>query len=74
MDCSEWREERNFVSKQMEKIGTEGVRRFPRNGAFNYSKTCFLGYCEMQRATTLRQGFDDSAQYIQHCIDDLNGA
>ena len=37
----------------------------------NYDKAVFLRYCEMQKAAALRAGHDDSATFIQHCIDDL---
>jgi hypothetical protein len=31
----------------------------------------FLRYCRMQKAMAEREGKHDSAQYIQHCIDEL---
>lgn len=40
----------------------------------NNDRATFVRYCEMQRDAATRDGRDDSAQYIQHCIDDLKGA
>ncbi len=37
----------------------------------NYDLDTFIRYCRMQRDTATREGFHDSAQYIQHCLDDL---
>jgi hypothetical protein len=38
---------------------------------FNGDLAVFLRYCEMQRDCATRDGKHDSAEYIQHCIDDL---
>jgi len=38
----------------------------------NYSRETFVRYCEMQRNQATKEGRFDSAQYIQHCIDDLS--
>jgi hypothetical protein len=40
----------------------------------NHDCATFVRYCEMQRDAATREGFHDSAQYIQHCIDDLTAA
>lgn len=37
----------------------------------NYDLPTFLRYCEMQRDVAAREGFHDTALYIQECIDDL---
>lgn len=39
----------------------------------NFDKATFIRYCEMQRDAAARAGRHDSAEYIQHCIDDLKG-
>jgi hypothetical protein len=38
---------------------------------FSGDRYCLVRYCEMQRDCATRDGHHDSAQYIQHCIDDL---
>jgi len=40
--------------------------------SFNNDWECFKRYCTMQRDTATREGFHDSAQYIQHVLDDLS--
>jgi len=39
----------------------------------NNDTPTFIWYCEMQRDAATREGFHDSASYIQHCINDLKG-
>ena len=63
MQQREWVIECAFIS------GAADVRgKLP---AFNHDTACFIRYCEMQRNSAVREGFDDAAQYIQHCIDDM---
>lgn len=58
-----WAQECSYIAKVTDKGG--------RAREMNNDKATFIRYCTMQRDTAARQGFDDSAQYIQHCIDDL---
>jgi len=39
--------------------------------ALNNDTATFIRYCTMQRDMATREGRHDSAQYIQHCLDDL---
>lgn len=65
MKLSEWVEECNYVAEQTEPfVRGCGPSEFANSSAF-------LRYCEMQRDTATREGFHDTAQYIQHCIDDV---
>lgn len=57
-DENEWRKECNFLTAEMDKPAAQ------RMGSF-------LSYCKMQRDAAVRHHRDDSAQYIQHIIDDL---
>lgn len=65
MKLSEWVEECKYVAEQTEP--------FVRGWGPSEFEDCaqFTRYCEMQRDTATREGFHDSAQYIQHCLDDL---
>lgn len=65
MTCGEWVAECAYISDVTDKRGN--VREM------NYDHATFLRYCEMQRDRATREGMHDSAQYIQHCIDDLKG-
>lgn len=71
--ANEWREECNYIAHQTDTVGAHGVRRCERNPSFGHDKQCFLDYCVMQRECAERDGVPDAAQYIQHCIDDLQG-
>jgi len=62
-DANFWREECNYIAAVTDKKG-----RVP---AMNNSTAVFRRYCEMQRNTAEREGFFDTATYIQECIDDL---
>lgn len=62
-DANFWREECNYIAAVTDKKG-----RVP---AMNNSTATFRRYCEMQRNTAEREGFFDTATYIQECIDDL---
>ena len=70
--CDEWRDECNYIS-QATTDALSGrpsqIRRGLEN--FNNDRACFVRYCEMQRNCATSDGRHDSAQYIQHCIDDL---
>jgi hypothetical protein len=63
MNANDWREECNYISDVTDKRGN--VKEM------NYDKATFVRYCEMQRDVATREGFHDTAQYIQHCLDDL---
>lgn len=65
-DANWWREECDYISDV-----TDDKDNIPLT--FHRDRDCFKRYCEMQRNTAVRDGLDDSAQYIQHCIDDLEG-
>jgi hypothetical protein len=58
-----WVQECQYIAQVTEKKGDVP--------AMNRDLPTFIRYCEMQRDTASREGFDDSAQYIQHCLDDL---
>lgn len=58
-----WREECNFCAGLAEKKG--------RVKAMNYDTATFVRYLEMQRDTAAREGYDDSATYLQEIIDDM---
>ena len=67
MNIGEWREECVYIGDTTASViaGTDPLTNF------NGSKECFIRYCKMQRDSAEREGFHDTAQYIQHCIDDL---
>lgn len=67
MGLIEWREECVYVQETTDSLlaGTEPL------ALFNGDPSCFLRYCYMQRNAAARESFHDSAQYIQHCIDDM---
>ena len=62
-DAAMWTGECRYISAVTDKKGN--VREM------NFDKATFVRYCEMQRDSAERNGFYDSATYIQHCIDDL---
>jgi hypothetical protein len=64
-DAYEWAQECSYIARVTDKRGN-----VPE---MNHDKATFIRYCEMQRDAATRDGQDDSAQYIQHCIDDLKG-
>jgi hypothetical protein len=59
----DWTDECRYISEVTDKKG--------RVKEMNYDKAVFVKYCVMQRDAATKQGFFDSATYIQHCIDDL---
>lgn len=61
-----WQRECTYISEASEQRGE--VPEMQPGG-----KETFIRYCEMQRDAAQREGYDDSAQYIQHCLDDLKG-
>lgn len=61
---AQWASECGYISKITDMRG--------QVVAMNNCKATFIRYCEMQKASATRQGFHDSATYIQHCIDDLS--
>jgi hypothetical protein len=58
----DWQAECGYISLAADKKGK--IREF------NFDTDCFIRYCEMQRDAADKQGFFDSAEYIQQCIDD----
>jgi hypothetical protein len=66
MDALEWTKECAFISN-----ATDEAKRGKIGLEFNGDLACLRRYCEMQRNTAIREAFYDSAEYIQHCIDDL---
>lgn len=67
MNVSEWREECAYIGDTT----TSALAGTDPLAAFNGDPACFMRYCEMQRNSAEREGFDDAAQYIQHCLDDM---
>lgn len=59
----EWAQECQYISRVAEQRGSVSE--------MNHSLDTFMAYCLMQRDSATRGGFHDAAQYIQHCIDDL---
>ena len=68
MNTLEWVEECKYISDQTERV----KGGFPGK-EFNYDTECFRNYCRMQINTATREGFHDSAEYIQQCLDDIEG-
>lgn len=62
----EWSKECTYISDQTQQVKAG----FPGK-EFNYDTNCFRRYCLIQKALSKRQGFLDSAEYIQHCLDDI---
>lgn len=62
-DANEWRQECIYISNLLTKRG-----KVPE---MNYDLATVARYCSVQRDAAEREGFHDSAQYIQHCIDDI---
>lgn len=71
----DWSRECEYISHVTDKcLRTDRGEKHPEMRNFNFDRACFIRYCEMQRTSATRDGHHDSAQYIQHCIDDLQGA
>lgn len=71
--AQDWKEECQYISNVTDKVLHSDLgekHKAMRN--FGYERSCFESYCEMQRDVAARDGFDDAAQYIQHCLDDLS--
>jgi hypothetical protein len=66
MTLTEWVKECTYIASVTDKRGN--VREM------NHDAATFIRYCEMQRNAAEREGFDDSALYIQECIDDLKAS
>jgi hypothetical protein len=65
MNALDWTEECKYIAEQTEPF----VRGW---GPSEYEdKAQFLRYCTMQRNSATREKFHDAAQYIQHCMDDM---
>lgn len=69
MSPFEWSRECTFIQNVTDQVlsGT----RFSLRESFNDEPAAFVRYCGMQRDLATRQGRDDAATYIQHCLDDL---
>ena len=63
MKLSDWVDECRYIARVTDKQGS--VREM------NNDKATFIRYCEMMRDQAEREGFFDSALYIQECLDDL---
>ncbi len=64
----DWAAECRYIA-----AATDNAMRGNVPAEFNGDRGIFIRYCEMQRNAATRDGRDDSAQYIQHCIDDMEG-
>ena len=60
-----WTEECTWISNATQRKGIVSE--------CNNDKACFLRYCIMQRDTATHDKFFDAAEYIQQCIDELEG-
>jgi hypothetical protein len=70
-----WSSECDYISHVTDKcLHTPAGEQHAAMHNFNFDKACFIGYCQMQRDCAKRDGKDDAAQYIQHCLDDLGEA
>lgn len=67
MNANQWREECVYISETV----TSALAGSDPLSSFNGDPAALVRYCEMQRDTATREGFHDSAQYIDHCIDDM---
>lgn len=63
MNATDWKTECVYIAHVTDVRGNVSE--------FNHDRECFTRYCEMQRDTATREGFLDTATYIQHCIDDM---
>jgi hypothetical protein len=59
----EWSQECRYISDTADKQG--------KVKEMNYDLPTFIRYCEMQRDAAKREGREDSALYIQECLDDM---
>lgn len=68
MNANEWREECVYIDETVTSFlaGTDPLHNF------NGDPACLVRYCVMQRNSAARDGADDAAQYIQHCLDDMD--
>lgn len=74
-DELKWSQECRYISDTTDKfILARKAGKRPNVHEMNDSEETFLGYCLMQQRMAEREGFDDTVQYIQHCLDDLEGA
>jgi hypothetical protein len=62
-DANAWREECNYIDRVAGKKG--------KVSEMGFHLETFITYCEMQRDVATKHGFHDTAQYIQHVIDDM---
>lgn len=67
MNVKQWQAECAYIARVTDGIARGGS--VPDD--FNGDRAVFIRYCKMQRNAATRDGRDDSAQYIQHCIDDV---
>jgi hypothetical protein len=66
-----WKSECVYISGITDRVQRGDKTRALDN--FSGSTQTLIRYCEMQRGFAAADGCDDSAQYIDHCIDDLKG-
>jgi len=69
-----WQKECAYISQVTDNVlrGSASDKRATLAN-FSGSTDTLIRYCEMQRDFAEKDGFFDSAQYIDHCIDDLKG-
>ena len=69
-----WQKECAYISQVTDNV-LHGSASDKRRTLVNFSNNVdtLIRYCEMQRDFATKDGFFDSAQYIDHCIDDLKG-
>ena len=63
MFARQWVQECEYISRVTERNG--------KVSEFNYDPSCFARYCRMMAGKAEKQGFYDSAEYIQQCADEL---
>jgi len=60
---AQWVEECKFIADVTDVQG--------KTAQFNHDTECFRRYFDMQAKEADKQGFNDSAEYIRQCMDDL---
>lgn len=65
-DANQWREECAYISRVTDQRGNVAE--------MNHSAEVFRDYLRMQQEAATREGFHDAAEYIGHCLDDMESA
>jgi hypothetical protein len=68
MNTLEWVKECQYISDQTQRV----KGGFPGK-EFNYATECFRRYCRMQHAQAIKEEAYDSAEYIEQCLNDIEG-